>query len=179
MLDIIKKYTQKEIVSIYTNQEEPDSFSAGIVQAVDEEMVLINHITPYGLYDGYIVKQVSKVYRIEHNGQYEQKITKLYSFRKQKHMVIDIQDDDVVLSVLEFARQNQLLVAIEILDSGYWDVQGVVKEIDNVIEIVQVNDYGEENGSTFINKNDISELRCDTEEEISMKLLYDNLKEGM
>lgn len=48
---IFKCIENKQVVSIYTDT---DSFKVGVIIACDDEKILLNHISPDGLYDGMI-----------------------------------------------------------------------------------------------------------------------------
>lgn len=138
--------------------------------------VLIHHISPFGLYDGYVVKKIDSVYRIVKDGQYEKKISKLYSLRNQNHGIISIVNNRIMYSLLEHAFLEKLVITVQLFDSGFSDIQGIVLENGNTILIDQYDEYGQKNGNTAINLNDISELRCDTDEEATLKLL---INEGL
>lgn len=171
MKEILKQCSPEEVIAIYTNSDDTDSFCEGFVKAFNDEDFLIYHISPHGLYDGYIVKKTEHIYRINQKGMYEQKILNLYSFRNQEHNNINIVDNNIMFSVLEYARKNKLVVSIELFESGVNDIQGFVIENEDYICIDQCDDYSQEVGQTHIKLNDISELRCDTDDEIVLRLL--------
>ena len=46
----------KKIVSLYSNCEQTNKFSVGFIKAVSNDFVAIAHITPCGMYDGFMQK---------------------------------------------------------------------------------------------------------------------------
>jgi len=169
MIEIIKEIIEKkEIASIYTDVDETDSFAAGFIQDINDQNILIAHVSQHGIYDGYIVLKTDAIYRIDRNGQYEQKLSKLYMQRKQSHEAIDIKNNDIVFSVLEHAIKTGAFVNIELLDKECSAIQGLILKNGDTIVIEQYDDFGNSNGETILNKNDIIEIGCDTDDVILM-----------
>ena len=65
---------QGQVVAIYSDHEANTKFAAGFVRAVDNEFVLLAHITSHGDYDGFRIKKLEKIYKVEYDEKYENKI---------------------------------------------------------------------------------------------------------
>lgn len=106
------------------------------------------------------------VYRIETDGMYEQKMSKLVSSNLNPLGNKKIDTSNIKKSLMEIAIDTQKIVSIELKDSEYYDVVGIVKKIENnICTILSVDEYGFEDGKTFIRTDDITSIRYDSEDE--------------
>ena len=90
-------FENKKIASFFCNQNDTNLHLTGYVEKFNESELLIAHVSAHGYYDGYILKHLEDIYRIDYDGEYENKIEKLYKVKNQKHSSIDTfnQDEDV------------------------------------------------------------------------------------
>lgn len=79
--EVIKMKQNKNIVSIFCDETDSTTFLEGYIYAVGVQKFLIKHITPHGLADGYILKELDSIVHLETGGKYERKIEKLYHKR--------------------------------------------------------------------------------------------------
>lgn len=172
---LITAKNQKSIVSLYTDKEYMDKFSLGYVQGVSNDYVLLASITPNGLYDGFTIKHYNNIYHVESKDKYGEKIHKLYVLKKQQHSHIELNTDNLIVDILQYAMTKCLVVSVELNDSGYNDLQGFVSDIqEGKIIIKQLDQYGKSDGESIALIEDISCVTCDSEEENAMKLLSEN-----
>lgn len=161
-----------EMVHLYSDASNTTKFSAGYIKALNEKEILLAHISPYGKYDGYMVKQRKDIYCVETGGKYAVKLEKLHMLENKKHEVINIESLSLFKSLLDFAKEKNKIVSIELLESDLDDIVGYVKWIDNeMAEIKLVDEYGEAEGKSLIYIKDISYIVCDSENEIMLKCL--------
>ena len=101
--------TQK-VVSLYFDKDNPFSHLTGRILQIRQNEVLIAHISMHGCYDGYILKRIDDLYRVDVDGKYEQKIGRLYSIKGQSHpsISIDVSDRSLLQTLLNFAKQARL-----------------------------------------------------------------------
>jgi hypothetical protein len=169
-------YKNKEIVLIYTNPEQTQSFSAGVVSEIFDNEVIISHYLPNGKHDGYVIKQIDDIYKIETNSKYVKKIKILSKINKTKHDKLCRVKDDAFLTLLTYAFETKKVVTIELIDSDNNDAIGFVEQInDKCCTVSMLNDYGEEDGVSIFNVSDISHLSCGGDDELVLKQLHDNL----
>ncbi len=162
----------KEMLQIYTNFGDTQKFSVGFVYALTSTEILIAHVTPYGKYDGYIVKQLKDIYRIETQSKYINKLKKLYSHEKKEHTVIEQTHNSLVSDLLSFAYHNQKIVSLELLESDNDDIIGFVDSLQSgLARISTIDEYGKSDGVSFIKTDDITHAVCDSENEIALKTL--------
>lgn len=160
------------IIGIYSDNTSTDKFSAGYVIAVSSDDVVIAHITPNGMYDGFMLKKIEDIYRIDVDGKYETVLQKLYTEQSQFHKEFNAEYNNLTKSFLYFAAINKYVVTIELFDSGLEDVQGFIDNInEETVNIRKLNSYGEYEGNSIIFINDITFITCDSDNEHTLKIL--------
>lgn len=172
---LIRSMEKNKMISIYTDLDDTERFSVGFLRGISENHVLIGAISSEGLYDGFYTQKLSRIYRVEDQTQYLDRIQKLYSIENQHHPEINAKEISSIYDLLYYALSNKLIVSIELLDSEINDSRGFVKTIDDYdILVDQIDYYGESDGLTVINLDDISEVTCDSVREQALKILYDH-----
>mgnify|MGYP006900180291 CR=1 FL=1 len=104
--------------------------------------MLIAHISMHGCYDGYILKRIDDLYRVDVDGKYEQKIGRLYSIKGQSHppISIDASDRSLLQTLLNFAKQARLIVTFEFADEC---LSGFVESMRHeTVDLRIVDEYG-------------------------------------
>lgn len=166
--DILEKSrNEKEILSLYTNKEDTERFSVGYILELCEKYCIIALISPSGLYDGYRVIDINEIYKIEYGGDYEKKLKKLYDIKKQSHKDIKLLENNLIISMLKFAKENEFIITIELLESGLNDVQGYVKNFTRW----KINDLGQKDGLSEIDLDAITSIVCNSEDENTLEIL--------
>ena len=67
---------------------------------------------------------------------------------------------------LNMLLKEKIIISIELLDSGIYDIIGFVEEISgNICKIGQVNDDGQSDGVTYIRIQDITQISADSLDE--------------
>lgn len=154
------------LIGIYNDKENTRAFFAGFICAMDNEFVLLAHVQSGGLYDGFILLELSSIYRIEKNTLYLQKIERLYAFNNQHHLTFIQKTLPTVQETLSFAKENSFVVSIQLLRSGYDDVIGIVKELEGEhLTINELDEYGKSLGEVIVDIRTITQIACDTEDE--------------
>lgn len=174
MLKILfELYSSKKPASIYTDCEETSKFHFGYVLAVNEKEIALQLISPDGEDDGLTVINTENVFRVETDGQYSEKMKKLCSENAIHLYELPINNDDISESVLLSAVKKKQVVSIELLDSGYDDVTGFVESIsDGECKIRLIDEYGCEDGYSYISVEDITKISCDTQDEKRIRRLW-------
>lgn len=168
-----KSYVEKKIVSFFTNEEETGKFSTGFIGGIFQKEIIINHITPCGHYDGYFVKRIDNILKVEFETLYTNKIEKLYRLRNSTHDKTEKVTDNGFLDIIIFSKENNKIISVELLESGVNNAVGYVESFSNeFVSIKQVNEYGDYDGLCLIKLDDITHLVCDSEEENSLDLLF-------
>lgn len=163
---LCKLHLSKEMACIYADSNDTSKFHFGTIIAVLENEVAIQMISPDGENDGIIVIGINNINRIETNSQYVEKMKKLYVSRSMPINELQIVDESIIKSVLLFAFKEKQVVSIELLDSGCYDVVGIIKTIDAVeCSIKQFDEYGYVDGNACFRIRDITKMAVSTQDE--------------
>ncbi|MEG1193480.1 MAG: hypothetical protein RSG50_09685, partial [Clostridia bacterium] len=104
--DVLHRSTSSgEVLCIYCDNANTNTFSAGIIQDSDEAFVLINHLTPDGDYDGYMLRRIDDIYLIESNNKYALSLCKMYAQKEKKHMMIGKDPGSIMERLLKYAKE--------------------------------------------------------------------------
>ena len=171
---LLEAKESKVPISLYTDSEDKSKFTFGFILGISDDDVLLGSITPYGFYDGYTIRHLDDIYRVEKGDSYGLRVSKLYKIHSQGHPPLSV-TGDFVQDVLSFSCEYHLVVSIELMNSGYDDIQGFVSSVQGpMVVIEQVNDDGEFDGDTVVSIDDITCITCDSEKESAVKLLSEN-----
>ena len=100
----------------------------------------------------------------------------MYQLRKQKHPIVAATSGNPVVDMLTYARNNSLIVSIELFKSSFDDLRGYVSDITaDMIIIEQIADDGEKDGDSVVSLSNITCVICDSDREMSIKLLAENI----
>lgn len=176
MLNLLNEIAIGTVISVYTDASDTEKFSAGFYLGNDDTDILLAHITPYGKYDGYLTKRIDDVFLVETGNQYCEKLAKLFSLQNQKYEQI-FKNEFIIIDLISWAQKNHKIVSIELVDSGCFDVQGYIQSFESgLIKITCIDDFGKNNGISYVKLQDISSIVCDSEKEYSINILANNFK---
>ena len=165
----------QSLVAIYTNVDSPRAFLAGWVEAVTQEHVVMRHLSPEGRYDGYVLKYVDSIFRVDAEGRYIERLQFLYNARNQEFPARlingDVADDASLIPEMLSAAQNEgMMVSIEVAADDMEN--GVVRDVGFDTVLLEVYDYfGSIDREATIHLEAISEVRVDSERLQSLKML--------
>lgn len=164
-----------QFASIYTDESTKSKFTFGKVINIGEDFFAIKLISPEGKPDGLLVKEIDSIFRIELNSKYNNKMMILLNENTEKNEDYLIDDNDIVLSTLLCSKKFKLIVSLEILESGYDDIVGFVDSVENgLCKIKQIDEYGDDNGDSFVSLLDITQISCNSSDE---KIIHSLCKE--
>ena len=164
--------TQK-VASLYFDKDNPFSHLTGRILQIRQNEVLIAHISMHGCSDGYILKRIDDLYRVDVDGKYEQKIGRLYSIKGQSHppISIDASDRSLLQTLLNFAKQARLIVTFEFADEC---LSGFVESVRHeTVDLRIVDEYGVICGLAQLLASEVSTVSVDTDDEQDIRLLVD------
>ena len=170
------------VVSIYSNWNEPEKCSVGFVEDISNDQIILKHITPHGLNDGYAIRKRDDVFRVDLNGQYEKRLLTLYNLQGQKHINLlqNKTDKDSNLfkeALLSAQKLNMVINACIDETEAQESIVGWVKEVNNdEVVISQISFDGLDDGESIIFIANIVKINCDSLDERVMGLLNSELK---
>jgi len=161
----------RKVSSVYLDKEDTCHHLTGYITVCNDDEVLIAHVNTRGEYDGFVYEYADNIYRVDYDGEYENKIGILYKLKHQSHPQFETDEENILFSLLKFAENNGLLVSAEDEDNS---VTGFLKSFsDTQIELETVNDYGKYSGITVIDLEMVETVSVDTDYEQDIKLLAD------
>ena len=84
-----------------------------------------------------------------------------------------IDNANILEAVLKISMDTEKVISIELLQSGYDDVCGIIRSIDNdICTVQQIDQYGYDNGVSYIRLNEITQLSLDPEDEHNIGVLW-------
>ena len=76
---------QRLLASLYTEQEDPDAFNAGYVEAVTPRHVLLWSVTPWGQHDGWILRRTEDILQVYMGDDYEIRLQMLVEIEGESY----------------------------------------------------------------------------------------------
>lgn len=163
--------SQKKI-SVYFSSLESSGFCFGGIEFCDEKHFMLASYTPYGEDDGFILRKIEDVTKIETDSKYNKKMVMLIEMLDEKHAQLNVDCNNVVDELLENSKNNHRILSIGLSDSEEL-VVGYIHSISYPLcEIKQINEYGEEDGILIFNINDIYSVRIGSKDELMLEMLY-------
>lgn len=174
MFSILKRLlNEKKYVCIHADETSPNKFVFGKIIGVDTNNVAISMVSPDGEYDGVLLKQIDDIIRVEQSVSYENKMRKLMRMKEYDEKEFAIPNENILRGILDFAKETGVIISVELDHSGIDDVAGFVESVnDKTCELIQVNEYGEEDGESFITLSDISQICLDSSDEKRLLALF-------
>lgn len=181
MLKVIEEFAKnRDYISLYTNCEDGSKFCYGRIVDFDDINLVFLMISPDGNYDGLLLKQISDIYRINKNDKYNERMQQLCMISDIENYLLNYEESDNVLrSVLLLSKNNNKIVSLELNDSGFDDIVGIVSNVtDSVCEITQIDFYGNLDGKAFVSLSNISQISFDSKTEQILQQLREQNQTG-
>ena len=178
MKKLLEKFKQeKEVVSIYIDSSDTGNCWTGFVYEVDDEYVLIAHVSENGFYGGFCLHAIDGVFNIEQGTSYEKKTHRLYELRKQSHPSLSLDMGNGLLeAVLSYVKEKKLFVSTDLVEDDPYAPTGIIKELtEDYVYLLNFTSSGTENGISYIKKEGIHRLFVESMPEQDLKLLYNDL----
>lgn len=171
---ILNAYKNKKLIGIYTDSNNPDSFSVGYILNVDELSYILYEISPYGKFDGYSCNLIEDIIKLEEDSIYLNNIKKLISYYNIEINYISIDESSaIIFGFLEFIQSTKKICSILSCNSNVFDIVGFVKRINqNSVEISLVNENSEKDGLVEINLDSIEKIVFNSNDEVKLEILY-------
>lgn len=175
MLKILSElYSSKKTASIYDDRNETSKFHYGAVIGVNENNAAIENISPDGEWDGITLVNTEAIFRIEKDGLYDKKMKKLMKINAPELFRFTLNSENLTFSLLSLALETKKIVSLELCESGCYDITGFVEESDEErCKIHLVDEYGENDGFSYILLSDITWISYDSEDEKRILRLWE------
>ena len=178
MRKLLEKFKmEKKVVSIYNDLSDTRMCWTGFVNEVDDDYVLIEHISENGFYGGFCLYEIGGIFNIEQGSSYEKRTSKLYKLRRQSHPSLSLDMSNGLLeALLNYVKNERIFISINLIEDDSCPPTGLIEEIDEeFICLKKFKNSGKENGVSYIKKADIYQLFVDSLPEQNLALLYNDL----
>ena len=163
----------REIGSFYANAADSWQHLTGFVEFVSQEHFLVRGVSSHGFQNGFSLRELDELYRIETDGSFERKAAALYKLRGQKHtdfLPPLTPTCDLKLELLLAAQRRDLALMLQIGESPL--VMGFVRELsDDTLDFALFEDNGAPDGFCLVEIEEIRRINCDTLTLQDLKLL--------
>lgn len=164
-----------KILQCHIDSGDPESFVVGRVIYADQTWFIMQDILPAGRWNGYAMYLQDDVVQIEQDTKYIRKLEFLLERRDQKICQPLQLNGPQPIGLLNYAYEKKAPVALELLKSGIHDVVGVILQIeDDWLSVQQLDEYGEDDGKTYVNLEAITRVFYGSEELENLEILMEH-----
>lgn len=167
----------KSPICIYTRNDESDTFSFGIILNYSEDCYIIASINKLCEVDGIRFGYINDIYRIESNGRYTDKYLKIRDIMNKDWDVSAYSNyfdnaDCSINDFFEYAVNYHQVVSFSVVHTNIYNFTGFIDGFnDLIIKIDTLDDYGNIDGKSIVNIDDIDYCSCDSLDEQILKCL--------
>ena len=172
--DILRRvHSQETIVCLYSSAYS-ENFAAGFVEAVNEKHVVLRSFSTHGRYDGWLLRQLENMPRIEFGGRYEESLLFLSKAREAKHPEDFLPkfetDTDLLMEFLLAAQKHEFIVSID--TGSQSNIIGFVKTVEaTTVTVSKVDNNGDMDGESVVELEAIEKVNADDEDCQDLKLM--------
>lgn len=176
-------WRSRELVSVFLDAENPDTFTTGFVLAVNQRQVLMRCVTPWGMLDGYMALRNQDIIQTVYGEDFEKRMTTLLELRGQ------VPREQVPREELRFDPGADLFA--QLLNIGLttgcvvtlWDDQtsitGRITALDDLrVTMAALDFFGAGADEANVRLRDIQLVSLGSEEEEVYRLLSQAANEG-
>lgn len=170
--DRLKTLCEKRILcEIYSNPDDTNKFCVGYILAVDDDHCVVQRIDRYGAYDGMSCFFNEDIFQISTDTKYLRAMLKL-SQHKCDNAIKDAPADELLNGILYDIKQNNRICEIEVCDSRLCNAVGYIGCFnEDSINLLCVDDLGEDDGNTVVDMNAISHVTYDSTDTVRLEIL--------
>ncbi|MBU2714148.1 hypothetical protein [Zooshikella harenae] len=165
------------LVSVYVDSDDWDQYSVGYVDLITETHVRLRSISKNGEDAGFEIRPLSEIFKIEHGGKYEQKIEKL--IQNQGSIFSEVKpssssSSDLIRDSLQQSLDESVCVVVWGGDPDD-SLVGYVENMESgLVSIRLINEFGEDDGLSTIEIDEITSLDFNTRSEQVRQFLFKN-----
>lgn len=169
MKELLNKIPKNEIVALYF--ENKDRFNCGEIVGMDDEFVALHSYTPYGFPDGYLLRRLSELSRVERGSKYLSALGMLIRCNGGKSDDMLPLAGDLERAILEYSIAHNKVVSLGVDGSDELAIGRVETLGDETVNLRQYTDYGESDGVSAFYLSNILSVSVDSEDEKKIAML--------
>ena len=154
----------QEYIELYTNRDEPTTFIVGKIIKISGGVVAVSLISASGEYDGIVCLCINEVFCISRYTEYINSVINLKPNIIQPK--IDFIGENILYDILEYISKNRKIATIRFKNNTVYNIRGRVNWLSNdICEVSNMNDIGDEDGVSCFYVDCIAEVSCDSSDE--------------
>ena len=159
------------IISIYSDESDPDKYVLGYILQMDDNYILINMINRYGEEDGFCIIHLDDVFIFDDDKIYSGKVLKLFNLKNQNRRYMEFPNNNVIQNLLKYAKDNKHLVEVN-EDNSY--IGFVTYFSDKTMELDLIDIYARRIGLACIDMSHIKKIELQSKYLNDLELLLQN-----
>lgn len=161
-----------QILQFHVDDENPESFIVARLVHKFSDDLLLSILTPGGVWDGFLYLNSIAVGRIDSDEEYIQKLLTLSKFKGQVEPRALYPVFNSFKAIIDYSISHHLVIGIECYESGAVDLTGMIAGYDDdFLEIIQMDDYGQEDGYAFVRPEAVTRMSIMTEQLHDIEIL--------
>ena len=177
LIKLMNKFIKnKQIISIYDDPNEMDTFYCGIITKSDNESILLKSIANDGSDSGFHLILIKDIYSVSYNGQYENNLKILYENQGKifKESTINTEySESLIKSVLEASLKKETIITLWLIEDS--DIVGIVEDINSTSVILNIiNEFGKKDGSQIVEISSINRISYNSKNNQILKFFLES-----
>jgi len=171
--------SKNTLVSVYVDSDDWDQYSVGYVDVITDTHIRLRAISKNGESAGFEIRVLSEIFKVEFGGKYEQKLEKLIDNQGKIFKEISPKQDgsdNLIFSALQQSLNESVVIVVWGNDPDDSLVGCVEKLEGDSVSIRLINEFGEDDGLSTIEVDEITSLDFNTQSEQVRNFLYKNSK---
>ncbi|MEQ6125320.1 hypothetical protein AAON49_14015 [Pseudotenacibaculum sp. MALMAid0570] len=165
-----KSIKNRTFVSVYSDQENVDKFSMGIVVSFDDDFLLLKKVSPEGNYDGFSILLIEYIYCIEFEDDYIKRKSSLVKENiSEIHLKIQksLSDNFRFDKAIKLSKEQNFLCCIDLIFNRSFI--GYIQDFDDTnVVISNIDDNHKQDGYSLFRLIEIEKMSFFSSELISI-----------
>lgn len=172
--EILMEHQEKlNMIAIYVNVEEEENFAVGYVVDVIEDQFLFLNVGLHGEFDGYTAAYIDDIYRVENDSRYINKMKQLCSF-DLRNVLKNEKEQSAIMFLIDTAFKEKRVIKLSVAEKDNVITGFIIKKNSSFIEVLQLDEYSDEDGNSVIKYDDIVQVCYDDLDCHDLQILYKN-----
>ena len=171
--------SSRALVSVYVDSDDWGQYSVGFVDVVSETHVRLRAVSKNGESAGFEIRALTEIFKIESGGKYEHKIEKLNQSQGKVFKEVNPKDEssgDLIFDALQQSLNESIVIVLWGNDPDD-SLVGYVEMLDaKLVSLRLINEFGEDDGLSSIEIDEIMSIDFNTQSEQVRKYLYQDKK---
>lgn len=167
-----------EVLQCHIDHSDPESFIVGRLAYFDSNWFLMQDLSPTGHWNGLALYMKSDIVEVNTFTDYIAKLVTLAKCRNEVAPMLPPISNDILRSLLLYAKDANRIVGLELHESGYRDINGTVADLNqNTLCMNQIDEFGRDDGISYLTIDAITRCYLDDAESTCLEILREHLRD--